>query len=230
MNRVSIENKLRKLLQNCGNNPVLSPVISIFGTTEERQDKFKHKHIGLPQAIQIECMWLDLIFGLQAQIVPGFKKPEIIIQYIEEMNPRDLIFTGVSSGEYLQPGSVILIIHGDESGNLTYGGFDKPGKWFSSKKLVECISTSRITLGRTILPICNGHLVNKALSGLENIIQVIGNCSGDILEENGGMTRVLKDETHDSFFEFRTHIFAHILLENAGKKTIQSMNKTPAEG
>ena len=228
MSRLSIENKLRKLLQNCDLKPVLSPVLSIVGTSNERHHKNKHKHIGLNQAIEMEYMWKELVFELQALKVPGFKKPKIITQYIEEMD-HDLIFTGVSSGKFQQPGSLIMMIHGDELGNVTYGGFDEPGKWFSSKKLAECISTSGITLGRIILPICNGNLINQALSGLENIVQIIGNCSGDILEENGGMTRVLKDETHDSFFEFRDYIYSKLANEINQNKSIQSMGKALVE-
>ena len=221
VNRLLIENKLRMLLQNCGLKPVLSPVVSVIGTSKERHHKNIHKHIGLSQGIEMEYLWKDLVFDLQVMKVPDFKKPKIITQYIEEMDPHELIFTGVASGTFQQPGSVVMMVHADERGNITYGGFDKPGKWFSAKKLAECISASGIELGRIILPICNGNLVNQALSDLENIIQIVGNHRGDILEENGGMTRVLKDETYDTYFEFRNDIYSKLVQEIILNKPIQ---------
>ena len=228
MKRLSIENKLRKLLQNCDTKPVLSPVVSIVGTTKEIHRENKDKHIGLNQAIEMEYLWKKRVFELQSLVVPGFKIPTITTQYIEEMD-HDLIFTGVASGKFQPPGSMIMMIHGDECGNVTYGGLDEPGKWFSSKKLAECISTSGITLGRIILPICNGDLVNQALSDCENIIQIVGSLSGDILEENGGMTCVLKDETYDSYFEYLYNIHSKLLREIIQNKPVQLMGKSLVE-
>ena len=229
MNRLSIENKLRVLLQNCGLKPVLSPVVSVIGTNKEHHASVMHKHIGLSQGIESERMWLNLVYDLQAAKVPGFKRPKIITQYIEEMDPNELIFTGVASGKFRKPGSVIMMIHGDEKSNITFGGSNKSEKWFPSKKLAECISESGIEIGRTILPICNGNLVNNVLSEVKNIVQIVGNHCGDILEENGGMTGVLKDETVDTFFEFREHIFNKLMMEIFQNKFCQTTGKNLVE-
>jgi hypothetical protein len=178
--------------RDSGRFETIPPYITVFGVSESSYNSDPDEYDGVLAAIEQKKIAMNRLYKDNQMFDNTFFIPQIKIQWVEELDVRDLLLTGINDGKVNRFGSAIIVLHGSgemisKSDENSYSNF------VHCNKLVKDINWNVLAI---TLATCQAKFQKRVLSRSNHIFYIIGDHEGDIERNDGGMTEVLRQDTH----------------------------------
>ena len=174
-----------------GKFETIPPYITVFGVSESSYNSDPDEYDGVWSAIEQKKIAMNRLYKDNKRFDETFVIPKIKIQWVEELDVRDLLLTGVNDGKVNRFGSAIIVLHGS-SEMISKSDDNSYSNFVHCTKLVEGINWNVLAI---TLATCQAIFQKRILSRSDRIFHIIGDHEDDIERNDGGMTEVLRQDT-----------------------------------
>jgi len=174
-----------------GKFETIPPYITVFGVSESSYNSDPDEYDGVGAAIEQKKIAMNRLYKDNQRFDATFVIPKIKIQWVEELDVRDLLLTGVIDGKINRFGSAIIVLHGSDE-MISKSDDNSNSNFVHCSKLVEGINWNILAI---TLATCQAIFQKRIFSHSDRIFHIIGDHEDDIERNDGGMTEVLRQDT-----------------------------------